>query len=363
MQKYPLEQWLVEGELLTPIHIGCGSTLDVFTIAYDKTKGCLVEFDLPKAVQASDRTLQERLNNRLNSTIYTIEHIKEIMKLLHETPWDQEGIKIAEYELTPRVKNDFDNDPYRELLALPIHSFAHSELTKKRILPGSSLKGSMRTGLVSQSALNLGQYYQNHLQFEHEALRFATITDDPLGEWGIADAEFLNGQSMFTRVEIHHRKTGKKQEVPDLFEVMPQGTKFQTTVNLRRKKLVRDENKVSIERWVQTTRKYTLNTFRNAYNSIPGGFSQLLEERLDELETKLEAIANHSDLVTAVRVGRFTGFLSMTAEKQRMLIPRRRFPDQRAEPKFGKDANPVTRPVSVDDWPLGYVKLTLKKIV
>lgn len=362
MEPIKLEQWHVEGELLSPVHIGCGTQLDVFTIAYDKMKGCLVEFDLPKAVAASDVALRERLMKRLDDKIVTMDHIKEIMRLLHETPWNQEGIILREYPLSKRINTDFEKDPYRELIALQIHSFAHSEYNKVRILPGSSLKGSLRTGMVSQSALGLGMNYQNHMQFEHEALKYATIPDDPFGEWLVADCQFIEGQTLLTRIDLHHRKTGKKQEVPDIFEVMPAGTKFKTTINLRKRNAVRNESKVTLEKWIKATRIYTFNTFKDAYGSIPGGFSETLEDRLDDIEEKLETLTKGNHFETAVRVGRFTGFLSMTAEKQRMLVPRKKFRDQRVEPKFGKDANPATRPVTVDDWPLGYVKLTFKRV-
>lgn len=382
MYQSGMKRWRVLGTIITPLHIGNGETLDPFSCIYEA--GELIEFDYVNALQHADEPTRARIENYLSSRIETESQADQVRKLLWELPWRNHILR--KFNVSYQIKVALANDQLKALRNREIYLFANNPRTRERIIPGSSLKGAMRTGWVNKRSLGR----KSHGKFEPDALGYleqkivkdkmqdvVRMEGDPFGEWKIADAK-ISGISELAAISIYRRKMVRKGEMmfereqrqqpvppnPHFFETVAgegQTYDFETKMTFFPRKSVKDH--ISLDQWIKAINEHSRESFKSSYNGVQlQDASKEFRENIEELENtwfNADNTVRESRKSCILSLGRFTGFLSKTASEHRKHEIKSRGPKQF---KYGKDANPITRILSEDSLPLGFVKLEFDEI-
>ncbi len=369
-------RWKINGTVLSPVHIGCDEQLDPFSIAYDKGK--LIEFDLGKAVASAHENTRMTLRTRLDGTLSTAEQVDEIRKLiLAETPW-REFVR-KEFLLSADVEESFGQNGkwfISKTRQAAIQLTAHNTLTGNRIIPGSSLKGALRTAVLStrakpehvvQMSGNQRQDDREYERFQKQALGYASIETDPFGEWKVSDcsvaAKFL---SVIDTPELHRRGVNKESMAfTDLVEVLDSadaGPHFEGTLSVARRSIIMPLP-VTLPEILDSVKRNTRRAFEDAYEKspLPMSFPETAKEDLEGIREWMDATASQ-ELSCVVRLGRFGGFLNMTVEHQRYLRAFKYRDEVKREALSGARANPTLRALTRDGLPFGFVKLEFEEL-
>lgn len=369
-------RWKIKGTVLSPVHIGCDEQLDPFSIAYEEGK--LIEFDLGKAVASAHENTRTTLRTRLDGTLSKAEQVDEIRKLiLAEIPW-REFVR-KEYLLSYEVENSFGQNGkwfISKTRQAAIQLTAHNTLTGERIIPGSSLKGALRSAVLSARAKpeltvrmsgNQRDDDREYERFQKQALGYSSIETDPFGEWKVSDcrvaAKFL---SVIDTPELHRRGINKESMAfTDLTEVLDSaeaGPHFEGTLSVARR-LDKLRTPVTLHELLQSIRKNTRRAFVEAYEKapLPMSFPESAKEDLEGIREWMDTTESQ-DLSCVVRLGRFGGFLNMTVEHQRYLRAFKYRGEVKREALSGTRANPTLRALTRDGLPFGFVKLEFEEL-
>lgn len=369
-------RWKIKGTVLTPVHIGCDTLLDPFSIAYEK--GRLFEFDLGKAVGAAHENTKQSLRTRLAGALNTAEQVDEVRRLmLAETPW--RDFIIKEFLLTDEVEASFGRNGERFIARTRqagIQLTAHNSLTGERIIPGSSLKGALRTAVLSARAQanvtvrmsgNQREDDREYDRFQKQVLGYSSIQTDPFGEWKVTDCRIApKFQSVIDIPELHRRGLNKDpMAFTDLIEVLDSGEEgphFEGTLSVVRRS-ERLPSPVALPELLKAVKMNTRRVFVDAYERtpLPMSFPESASEDLAGIREWMDATESQ-ELACVVRLGRFGGFLNMTVEHQRYLKAFKYRGEVKREALNGKGANPTLRPLTRDGLPFGFVKLEFEEL-
>ncbi len=137
--------------VLTPIHIGCDEVYEPTSFYIDENKNKLIEFDPFDFVSS--------LNNRQREEFLRVcsgENLLMIMKFIHKNSLKEKGTEIdITKNLVDHYKNILNLSSFDKKLIInqfKIEKTAYNPLTKIPYIPGSSLKGSIRTAYLSALA-------------------------------------------------------------------------------------------------------------------------------------------------------------------------------------------------------------------
>lgn len=381
-----IKQWRVTGTLLSPLHIGTGEPLDPFTCVLEGRR--LHQFDLAAAATEADYGTKESLLHRLENQIDTVESAEEVRKLLTQLPWRN------------HIINSYDlSDGASERLGRTgtwgtweIMPFIHNPINGKRYIPGSSLKGALRTGVVSGRGDSLEPQFPppgldarakdrwlegRARQIEEKTLGGA-FANDPFSEWFVADAWFTDAvKSVLMAVEMVNVKPGQGGDstrpqrpvgFPHLVEaIVPEGTEphFQFSLTLRKKPLeARLKSPIDLDELHQSSFEHTGSSFDFAFKepsdskAVIGGLPKKTRDELARMDQVMDDIYDDECILA---LGRFTGFLSKTVEKHRVLKEHGIGKVRRRE-KTGDDAIPNSRMLTDDGRPFGFVKLIFEEV-
>lgn len=380
MHNWDFKQWQIKGTLLTPVHIGTGELLDPFKVVYDD--GWIYEFDLSAALQNADTLVKQEFQKRLDEKMESASQVDAILELLPKLPYKEHIVR--KYEVSDAVERSFRGSDLPVTAKKGIHvNITNPALGRSSqsfpIIPGSSLKGSLRTGWVDYKAHRPGvpQSFppKKHDIFEAIALGYAVqrggrdqpdLKLDPFGQWKFIDSS-INTNTIISQL-VTHRRVGRRgaEPVPDLFELIPKDTEFQCRLTkLKRQPQGNPQiSQFDLHEWLSAVNEHTLRTFDEAFpvDNIPTSFQKLWQEHFDDIYNDIEdAKEDLQDgrLICITRLGRFSGFQAMTVEHQRLLKEHKG--GHRQELK-GKDADPFTRVLTADGLPLGYVKLEFSPV-
>ncbi len=150
-------------QVLTPVHIGCDDVYEPTGFAVDEERNRLVVFDPTDFIQALEPSDREHFSSIC--TKGTIESILEIYKFLRNRAVNGRSVGLC---------NGFV-DHYRQVLAVSpkqarqqlnrfeIRRTAFSPVDNRPYIPGSAVKGALRTGYLNALALK-GPDYRHALK-------------------------------------------------------------------------------------------------------------------------------------------------------------------------------------------------------
>ena len=343
-----IQQWQVEGTVLSPVHIGSGESLDPFRIVQ---RGDTVhEFDLSQVLADANPNDRGDLEKRLAEKTVNPD---EVLKLLRSMVKENHYLRGRSFKLAPssQLKTGMSGQE--------IKLFSYNTLTGQRIIPGSSLKGAMRTGIVAERAKGKQIQTQDNQRFQQAAMGYYSIPEDPFGEWFFHDT-VVDTKSVIIAVKTHHMNGKPTPPIPDLFETIPEGTYFTAFISHRRKD--KTKGRFNLNDFLRAVNNNTKRAFDLTYPESseeeefqPESFPDETFNYEGEIYAMIEESETNKDQCV-VRLGRFSGFLAMTVEEQRKLEKRG------GGWLYGKEANPLTRVLTSDGWPFGFVKLKFTEI-
>lgn len=137
--------------VLTPIHIGCDDVYEPTSFVIDENKNKLIEFDPFDFVNSlNDRQRQDFLR------VCSGDNLLMIMKFINKNSFKEKGIEIDIPQcLVKHYKKILTLSSFDKKLIInqfKIEKTAYNPLTKLPYIPGSSLKGSIRTAYLSALA-------------------------------------------------------------------------------------------------------------------------------------------------------------------------------------------------------------------
>jgi len=335
-------------EILSPLHIGTGKEIEPFYYIIKDHKFYKISldnflFELP----SDDRIAFERLidEGRLN----------KIRKFIGEKV-NVEAYSIYSTDVSPEVAKTYNSkldDIQNQLL---INPFIRTAGENKPYIPGSSIKGAIRTALISQIAQNSNfpkpQSYREEFEFESNVLGCTDAKNDPFRGIKIRDGLLPSDSTIITEVknvtkdrngnlspnaiqlicEITYSRISKKPVVFET-ELIFDDRLFST--NYLSGDFIIEDIKEACNGFYLDKLQAEHNKFYK--NSIISDLSQTLLN---------EEVGDSSFLI---RVGRFSGVESVTIDNYRNPRPP------------GKGIWGKSRNLAEMKYPMGWIKVTISE--
>ncbi|MBI4680731.1 MAG: type III-A CRISPR-associated RAMP protein Csm5 [Nitrospirae bacterium] len=214
----------VKLHILSPVHIGCDDVYEPTSFVIDEKRGKLIEFDQLNFI----KSLSQEDRRRLTAICMqgTVSSIVSIYKFIAGRPVTGREVEIATGLLShyKRVKelSTYDEKKIKqELNQFAISRTAYNPHNNLPYIPGSSLKGSLRTAYLSKLAKDKGvtKYKGKAKDLEIELLGGSFATD-PFRMVKISD--FLPIGDVKTKIVyvVNKKKKTSKFEARGPFQIL-----------------------------------------------------------------------------------------------------------------------------------------------
>ena len=330
--------------ILTPVNIGCDDVYEPTSFYIDKDKKKLISFDPQEFV----KNLNEQDKRKLTQICLkgTIPSILELYHFINRLKPSGREVEVS----TGLIKH------YQQILALSIrdrnlnnkinqftiYRTAYNPYNMMPIIPGSSLKGALRTAYISSTAKEqeIVNYWERHglnprnkgvlynrikkdsiaKKLEQDILK-GTFSKDPFSLFKISDLTPVGDAATKILYAINRKKDGRNASGPyQILETLKEGTVFEGIVNLSvpvkgrgiRHTFTLEELLIKAHGYFARRLKEEIESVRNLDVIHKGGIraNSLFKERF-----KKDAFL--------IRIGRHSGAESVTIEGNRLILIKR----------------------------------------
>lgn len=334
--------------VISPIHIGCDEVYEPTSFRIDEQKKKLIQFDpleFIKSLSSQDR--QKFAEICMQGTISSLVCIYEFIsgKQVKGREIDIAQELISHYKQVidlPTYGRDSEKKIMQELNQFTISRTAYNPHNNLPYIPGSSLKGSLRSAYLSAKAQEQGikecwkRYYQEDLRDDGRAYKFiikehiakkfekdllkGELSTDPFRMVKVSD--FLPAENLKTKIiyAINRKKeksNSKTKGVTQIFEVIQPGAIFEGLINVDSpEKESNIKNPINIEKLLESTHKFyasNLNQEKKILNNAFGIKHQADILANSKFQDKFEKSA------FLVRIGRHSGAEAVTIEGNRLI--------------------------------------------
>ncbi len=342
MQTSQLELYPVNIHVLSPIHIGTGQELDPFT--YVIRDNNLLLIDLIKWIE--DYPQQEELHRMMDSDSFAeirsfiAEHIDPDSVTLGRIPIESSGL-LSTYNRVIKAR-----DPRNQLL---IDSMTRNEISHVAYIPGSSIKGSIRTAIANHFVEAAGVTQKNKRDYNEKI--FGKINKDPMKNLKLSDVSLDDFGSVIVEAEEYSLKEGKSQTPKGYKEVSANlcqcGRPVVYPLRLSLKPFSLNEEKVDVNFIIEALYRFYVPKYKDEYLKF---YSSGRADRIrQEIAPMSLEIANLKTNETLIRIGHFSHVECITLddvrEPQTRIVKGRRMP-------YG-----TTRTLANGLYPFGWAKL------
>lgn len=212
---------------LTGLHIGSG--FEITPIEYklgtdNAGNRKLLKFSHNKIISSLDKVKKLELLKLIDESSSNINALKKVIEFLHD------NVKEEDIDYSIRVDRSFAEIYDTKFMdinnQLIVNQTYRSLKNYKPVIPGSSIKGSIRTAILNYlieklhlSFPNDKKYHANYL--EMEILKFNSPKNDPLRTLIVKDCEISgNSTSFVTKLEIYKRKQNRIQKQHMFYEII-----------------------------------------------------------------------------------------------------------------------------------------------
>ena len=345
MNKYELK-----GTILSPLHIGTGNQIEPFD--YVIKNGKLYRISLEDFLcQLSEE------KRKIFEDIVDSGNLNRIRKYIIE------GIDLEKYsaysvEVTEKIERLYlskIDDIHNQLL---INPFIRTGTENKPYIPGSSIKGAIRTALISQIAQNSNlpqpKGYREEFEFESRVLAYTgREKNDPFRGIKITDGILAPDSTIISQVRnVTKDRSGNLQ--PNNIQLI-----CEVTYSRVSGKSIEFESKLTIDSNLFSTnylsRSFAIEQIGEACNSFYRDKLRMEDEKfysasaISRISNSLlkEEIEDNSFLI---RLGRFSGVESVTIDNYRNPRP----PGKKGI--WGTSRNLVEM-----KYPLGWIKISVQE--
>lgn len=334
-------------EILSPIHIGSGDEIDPLKYVIKGKNLFKISFERFLAgINDAERLKLEELidsGDLLLLREYVSEHIDAQRQSLYSVAVNPHVIKIY---LTK--KGDIQN----QLLISP---FIRTEGETKPLVPGSSIKGAIRTAVISELAkkkdLPAPKNTKEEYEFESKVLGYKDAKNDPFRGVKIRDKCLENDATIIREIQNVSKTNGKTLKANNIqmicevthSDITGKFVGYQTEIifdeelfstaflgtRLNREQIVKSCNEFYRNKMEEEHQKFYENS------EAEGVSRQLLDTSFDKNSFLL-------------RIGRFSGVESVTLDRYR-----------NPKPPGKKKSWGNTRNLAEGMYPMGWMKLTI----
>ncbi len=186
-------------QILSPVHIGSGQDID--PLEYLLKDGVFYRLDLPTLLAEMDGALRAEFNRKAAEPNPVI--LRDFIHR-HADPQKHACFTADGGAFETMYLQNLKNPNTR----LEITLMTRSPGTWRAYLPGSSVKGAIRTAVVSELAKSKHLRNPNPKYFEKDVLGFADAKQDPFRCVRISDAPLPNAATFIDKAEIFKLNKG-----------------------------------------------------------------------------------------------------------------------------------------------------------
>ncbi|MBF0555416.1 MAG: type III-A CRISPR-associated RAMP protein Csm5 [Nitrospirae bacterium] len=334
-------------QILSPLHIGTGSELSPLDYIIKNSTLYVISFGrLVNMLNEKDRDSLEKIIDtgdliKLRSFVSNIKNIQEYSLYAVEV---KEDIKLAYNKNINNIQNQ-----------LLIQPFIKTEGGTKLLIPGSSLKGALRTAVINKIALELKvkrpQSPREEYEFEKTVLGYKDAKSDPFRGVKVRDKTLPDNSTIVREVKNVYRSNKTKALTSKSMQLYHEVThsaitgktvEFDTEIIFETDLF--DKKYLSMSLEINGIRDSCMKFYKSKFDLEHENFY-----KGTEVEPVSDVLRNTTfdDASFVIRVGRFSGVESVTIDEYRSPRPPR-----------GRIWG-TTRNLADGLYPMGWVKCTI----
>jgi len=351
------KKYIVEVTPITAVHIGTGnefSPLDYVIKKNIEDKEVFLKFNAEKIISELKKEDKTKLIDYMEG-----DKIHEINNLFKEIVTKENSNYTS--EVTPEIFDKYKNMSKNIGNQLLISEMYRTKSTFKPVIPGSSIKGALRTAIVSEIAKTKNTL-RDKKNPEKEILEYDNAKNDPFRNLHITDCE-INGdktEKIADFINFKEKRKDKKdfskmQMIKEhIIGMLLNGNAigecditFQEKIYAIKQEIngwQPFKKKIDIKEVVSSCNSFYFKNLEDEYNNFYKNSSHsILRENGKKLFELVEDIINKEKNECLIRVGQFSQIENVTIDKHREPL----------NPKgYGK-----TRTLTECSFPVGWVKL------
>lgn len=226
--------------IISPVHIGCDDVYEPTSFVIDEKKGNLIEFDPLNFIKSLSQ--EDRRRFTAICTQGTISSIVSIYKFIAGKEFNGREVEVAagllaHYKKVIGLSTNNEKEIRDNLNKFIISRTAYNPHNNLPYIPGSSLKGSLRTAYLSKLAKEKGVKGRKDRAKELEIeLLGGSFSTDPFRLVKVSD--FLPVEDVKTKIvyAVNKKKKTSKFEARGPFQILEtikEGTMFEGIINIQ----------------------------------------------------------------------------------------------------------------------------------
>jgi len=317
------KQFKIKLYTISPIHIGCDDAYDPTSFVIDETKNKLIEFDpfsFIKSLSQQDRDEFSKIcsEGKISSILKIYKFLNNRTHLIKGREVEIASGLIDNYKQVLNLSTNDEDKIKENLNKFVINKTAYNPLTNSPYIPGSSIKGALRTAYLTKLALEkkVKKYSGNPKELEEELLggRFST---DPFRLVKVSD--FLPAGEVKTKIVYALNKKKKESKfnargVPQILETIKKGFAFEGTILIQK-----PHSKSGIKKPINL--EELLSSANNFFSKLMEKENKILKEikavTFEETENKLKSHLGKDMFL--LKIGRHSGAEAVTIEENRKI--------------------------------------------
>ena len=196
--------------LLTPVHIGCGE--DYTPVDYVIEDDALFAFDSASVSKALPKNARDQLlglvkGKRQQDVLTSIqklfyEHREELLAIAsHHLPVASGVAELYQKRIGQTAQ--LERDGKRVVNRLEIERTFYNPSSQRPVIPGSSLKGAIRTALLDwENKGEAGRHKEKNKELQQRVFRYEKFEQDPMRLVQLGDSEICNGNGITREIRF-----------------------------------------------------------------------------------------------------------------------------------------------------------------
>lgn len=310
--------------IVSPVHIGCDDAYEPTSFLIDEKKGRLIEFDPIDFVKSlSPRAKEEFTKICMEGSISSIIKIYNFISSKQVKGREVEVASglLSHYKKVKALSTN-ERNVWQELNQFTIKRTAYNPHTNLPYIPGSSIKGALRTAYLSKLATDMGiKERKDRAKELEEHLLGGKFSTDPFRM--VKPSDFLPVDDVKTKIvyAVNKKKKASKFEakggnIPQILEVVKEGSVFEGTIHVKQPEQISE-----IKKPIQL--KELLTTIHDFYRKIVNEEDDITKSIgadnivVNRIVNKFKDSRGVSAFL--LRIGRHSGAESVTIEGNRYI--------------------------------------------
>ncbi len=228
--------------ILAPIHLGCDEVYEPMAFSVNEKEQKLIVFDpitFVAGLKSQDRTQFMEICRK-----GTISSLLEVYKFLRNRPAEGRSVSVCadfirHYDKTLSLPMNNEKEIRQNLNRFEIPRTAFLTIDQRPYVPGSSVKGALRTGVLNSIQLNTASNNKasrkKPKQLEEDLLRYRGIPEDPFRMVKVSDFRPVGAARTRVLYAVNEEKKPSEKDargLPLLLEVIQPDNLFEGIITV-----------------------------------------------------------------------------------------------------------------------------------